>query len=202
VAETSPTDDISREKHRIRMQPGRAAMLPMITHCILAPPACNGLEILDGPYRDFSNVEVFAQEMRAGARSRRRRQDPEFGGGGGGGVHRDRSPAMRSSRRPPTVAQARKIIAAFRTAGKCRARRYQLDGGWWEGLHATWRNVPSRLRIAIAEKSLKLIGRPPLRVAMVLAGGLLAVPQWRKTRIRRFPSTGDGHRCRLPFTIG
>src|SRR3954453_15102377 len=38
-------NDISRET-RIRMQPGRATMLPLITHCILATRAF-GLEILD-----------------------------------------------------------------------------------------------------------------------------------------------------------
>src|SRR5258708_27923514 len=48
-------NDISRET-RIRMQPGRAAMIPMITHCILATRAY-GLEILDGPYSDFSNID-------------------------------------------------------------------------------------------------------------------------------------------------
>src|SRR5260370_29292315 len=53
-------NDISRET-RIRMQPGRAAMIPMITHCILATRAY-GLEILDGPYSDFSNVDGFGQE--------------------------------------------------------------------------------------------------------------------------------------------
>ena len=51
-------NDISRET-RIRMQPGRAAMIPMITHCILATRA-HGLEILDGPYSDFSNFDGFA----------------------------------------------------------------------------------------------------------------------------------------------
>src|SRR3954465_12041405 len=53
-------NDISRET-RIRMQPGRAAMLPMITHCILATRAYD-LEILDGPYSDLSNVNGFGQE--------------------------------------------------------------------------------------------------------------------------------------------
>src|SRR3954470_9874936 len=52
--------DISRET-RIRMQPGREAMVPLITHCILATRA-HGLEILDGPYSDFSNVNGFGQE--------------------------------------------------------------------------------------------------------------------------------------------
>ena len=53
-------NDISRET-RIRMLPGRAAMIPMITHCILAARA-HGLEILDGPYSDFGNVNGFAAE--------------------------------------------------------------------------------------------------------------------------------------------
>lgn len=40
-------NDISRET-RIRMQPGRAAMIPMITHCILAT-RMHGLECSMGP---------------------------------------------------------------------------------------------------------------------------------------------------------
>ena len=57
-------NDISRET-RIRMQPGRAAMIPMITHCILATRA-HGLEILDGPYSDISNIDGFAVECAQG----------------------------------------------------------------------------------------------------------------------------------------
>ena len=57
-------NDISRET-RIRMQPGRAAMIPMITHCILATRA-HGLEILDGPYGDISNIDGFAVECAQG----------------------------------------------------------------------------------------------------------------------------------------
>src|SRR3978361_470085 len=44
-------NDISRET-RIRMQPGRAARLPLITHLILATRA-PGLGILDGPFTDL-----------------------------------------------------------------------------------------------------------------------------------------------------
>ncbi len=61
----SGPNDIARET-RIRMQPGRAAMLPMITHCILATRA-HGLEILDGPYSDFSNFDGFGAGMHPGA---------------------------------------------------------------------------------------------------------------------------------------
>ena len=57
-------NDISRET-RIRMQRGRAAMTPMITHCILAARA-HGLEILDGPYSDISNIDGFAVECAQG----------------------------------------------------------------------------------------------------------------------------------------
>src|SRR6201996_5647906 len=57
-------NDIARET-RIRMLPGRAAMIPMITHCILATRA-HDLEILDGPYSDFSNVDGFAHECTQG----------------------------------------------------------------------------------------------------------------------------------------
>src|SRR6187402_2930674 len=57
-------NDIARET-RIRMLPGRAAMLPMITHCILAT-RLHGLEILDGPYSDFSNAAGFAEEATQG----------------------------------------------------------------------------------------------------------------------------------------
>src|SRR6202023_2528142 len=52
-------NDISRET-RIKMLPGRAAMIPMITHCILAARA-DGLDILDGPYSDFSNTDGFGK---------------------------------------------------------------------------------------------------------------------------------------------
>src|SRR6201747_1805152 len=53
-------NDISRET-RIRMMPGRAAMLPMITHCILAA-RLHGLEILDGPYSGIGDADGFARE--------------------------------------------------------------------------------------------------------------------------------------------
>ncbi|MEY9698488.1 citrate lyase beta subunit [Bradyrhizobium diazoefficiens] len=57
-------NDISRET-RIKMLPGRAAMIPMITHCILATRA-HGLEILDGPYSDINNSDGFATECAQG----------------------------------------------------------------------------------------------------------------------------------------
>src|SRR5712671_3050651 len=57
-------NDISRET-RIRMLPGRAAMLPMISHCVLAT-RLHGLQILDGPYSDLRNAAGFAEECAQG----------------------------------------------------------------------------------------------------------------------------------------
>ena len=68
-------NDISRET-RIRMQPGRAAMMPMITHCILATaPAWprNSRRTL----QRFQQCRRLRAGMRAGPRSRLRRQDPD-----------------------------------------------------------------------------------------------------------------------------
>ncbi|MDP1882196.1 MAG: CoA ester lyase, partial [Bradyrhizobium sp.] len=96
-------NDISRET-RIRMLPGRAAMIPMITHCILATRA-HGLEVLDGPYSDFSNVDGFGQECAQGR---------DLGFDGKTLIHPGQIDACNAIFTPPAqeVAHARKIIAA------------------------------------------------------------------------------------------
>jgi citrate lyase beta subunit len=116
-------NDISRET-RIRMQPGRAAMIPMITHCILATRA-HGLEILDGPYSDISNIDGFATECAQGR---------DLGFDGKTLIHPSHIEACNAIFTPPAeeVEQARKIIAAFRKARKTPPRRHparRADGG-------------------------------------------------------------------------
>ena len=132
-------NDISRET-RIRMQPGRAAMIPMITHCILATRA-HGLEILDGPYSDISNIDGFAVECAQG-------RDLGFDGktlihpepyrglqrhlhAAGGGGRRKRARSSRHS-------SGRKTLPAAPSSS---------TGGWWERLHADM----ARGTIAIAD---------------------------------------------------
>ena len=107
-------NDIARET-RIRMQPGRAAMIPMITHCILATRA-HGLEILDGPYSDFSNVDGFAQECTQGR---------DLGFDGKTLIHPGQIEACNAIFTPPAeeVAEARKIIAAFERPENASRRR-------------------------------------------------------------------------------
>jgi citrate lyase subunit beta / citryl-CoA lyase len=131
-------NDISRET-RIRMQPGRALMLPMITHCILATRAY-GLEILDGPYSDFSNVDGFGQECTQGR---------DLGFDGKTLIHPGQIEACNAIFTPPAeeVAQARKIIAAFERPENASRGAIQLDGRMVERLHADM----ARRTIAIAD---------------------------------------------------
>jgi citrate lyase subunit beta/citryl-CoA lyase len=131
-------NDISRET-RIRMQPGRATMLPMITHCILATRA-HGLEILDGPYSDFSNFNGFGQECT---------QARDLGFDGKTLIHPGQIEACNAIFTPPEeeVAQARKIIAAFELPENASRGAISLDGQMVERLHADM----ARRTIAMAD---------------------------------------------------
>jgi citrate lyase subunit beta/citryl-CoA lyase len=131
-------NDLSRET-RIKMMPGRAAMLPLITHCILATRAY-GLEILDGPYSDFSNVDGFGQECA---------QARDLGFDGKTLIHPGQIEACNAIFTPPEqeVAQARRIIAAFERPENASRGAIQLDGQMVERLHAEM----AHRTIAIAE---------------------------------------------------
>ncbi|MGF6311292.1 citrate lyase subunit beta/citryl-CoA lyase [Bradyrhizobium sp. i1.8.4] len=131
-------NDIARET-RIRMKPGRAAMIPMITHCILATRA-HGLEILDGPYGDIGNVDGFAEECAQGR---------DLGFDGKTLIHPSHIDACNAIFTPPEaeVAEARKIIAAFEKPENAARGAIQLDGRMVERLHAEM----ARRTIAIAD---------------------------------------------------
>jgi citrate lyase subunit beta/citryl-CoA lyase len=131
-------NDIARET-RIRMMPGRAAMLPMITHCILVTRA-HGLEIFDGPYSDFSNVDGFGQECAQGR---------DLGFDGKTLIHPGQIEACNAIFTPPAeeVAHARKIIAAFEQPENASRGAIRLDGQMVERLHADM----ARRTIAIAD---------------------------------------------------
>jgi citrate lyase subunit beta / citryl-CoA lyase len=131
-------NDIARET-RIRMQPGRAAMVPMITHCILATRA-HDLEILDGPYSDFSNVDGFAYECTQGR---------DLGFDGKTLIHPGQIEACNAIFTPPAeeVTEARKIIAAFERPENASKGAIQLDGRMVERLHAEM----AKRTIAIAD---------------------------------------------------
>ena len=136
-------NDISRET-RIRMQPGRAIMLPMITHCILATRAY-GLEILDGPYSDFSNVDGFGEECT---------QARDLGFDGKTLIHPSQIEACNAIFTPPAeeVERARKIIAAFQLPENAARGAISLDGQMVERLHADMARRTIALADSIAAK--------------------------------------------------
>jgi citrate lyase subunit beta/citryl-CoA lyase len=139
-------NDISRETG-IRMLPGRAAMLPLITHCILATRA-HGLEILDGPYSDFSNFNGFGQECT---------QARDLGFDGKTLIHPGQIEACNAIFTPPAeqVAYARKVIAAFERPENTARGAIQIDGQMVERLHAEM----AKRTIAIAD-AIAAIGQP------------------------------------------
>ena len=131
-------NDISRET-RIKMLPGRAAMIPMITHCVLAAHA-HGLDMLDGPYGDIGNLDGFAAECTQGR---------DLGFDGKTLIHPSHIDACNAVFTPPAedVAEARKIIAAFELPENVSRGAIQLDGRMVERLHAEM----ARRTIAIAD---------------------------------------------------
>ena len=119
-------NDISRET-RIRMQPGRAAMIPMIIHCILATRA-HGLEILDGPYSDIGNVDGFALECAQGR---------DLGFDGKTLIHPSQIEACNDAFTPAAdeVDRAREILNAFERPENAGRGVIQLNGQMVERLH-------------------------------------------------------------------
>ena len=131
-------NDISRET-RIKMLPGRAAMIPLITHCVLAAHA-HGLEMLDGPYGDIANLDGFAAECAQGR---------DLGFDGKTLIHPSHIDACNTVFTPPAedVAEARRIIAAFEKPENVSRGTIQLDGRMVERLHAEM----AKRTIAIAD---------------------------------------------------
>lgn len=120
-------NDIARET-RIRMVPGRATMLPIITHCVLAAHV-HGLEMLDGPYGDIGNMDGLQQECA---------QSLDLGFDGKTLIHPSHLAICNAAFTPPAneVANARKIVAAFDLPENASRGAIQLDGRMVERLHA------------------------------------------------------------------
>lgn len=131
-------NDIARET-RMRMLPGRAAMLPLFTHCILAARAY-GLEILDGPYNDINDVAGFSKECAQGR---------DMGFDGKTLIHPGQIDAANAAYTPlaDEVARARKIMGAFDAPENRSKGVVQLDGQMVERLHVEM----AKRTIAIAD---------------------------------------------------
>ncbi len=136
-------NDIARET-RIRMVPGRATMLPMISQCVLAAHA-HGIDMIDGPYGDIGNLEGLRQECA---------QSLEMGFDGKTLIHPGHIEICNAAFTPPAeeVADARRIVAAFERPENASRGAIQLDGRMVERLHA---EIAGRT-IAIAEAIARL----------------------------------------------
>ena len=131
-------NDIARET-RMRVAPGRAPMMPALMQCVFAARAY-GLDILDGVYNNFSDMDGFARECA---------QAREMGFDGKTLIHPSHIEACNAIFTPPAeeVEQARKIIAAFERPENVSRGAIQLDGRMVERLHADM----ARRTIAIAD---------------------------------------------------
>jgi len=131
-------NDIARET-RMRMLPGRAAMLPLFSHCILAARAY-GIEILDGPYNDISDIAGFAKECAQGR---------DMGFDGKTLIHPGQIDAANAAYTPAAedVARARKIMGVFDLPENVAKGVVQLDGQMVERLHVEM----AKRTIAIAD---------------------------------------------------
>ncbi len=138
-------NDIARET-RIRMVPGRATMLPMIAHCVLAAHA-HGIDMLDGPYSDIGNLDGLRQECA---------QSLDLGFDGKTLIHPGHIEICNAAFTPPPeeVASARSIVAAFERPENAARGAIQLDGRMVERLHA---EIAKRT-IAIAD-AIAMLGR-------------------------------------------
>ena len=131
-------NDIALET-RMRMLPGRATMVPMFASIILAARAY-GVEILDGPYSDFSDPAGFAGECT---------QARDLGFDGKTLIHPSQIEAANAAFTPPAeeLTRARAIIAAFELPENAGKGAIRFEGQMVERLHAEM----ARRMIAMAE---------------------------------------------------
>jgi citrate lyase subunit beta/citryl-CoA lyase len=131
-------NDIALET-RMRMLPGRATMVPMFSSIILAARAY-GVEILDGPYSDFSNAAGFAEECA---------QARDLGFDGKTLIHPSQIDAANATFTPPAaeLARSRAIIAAFELPENAGKGAIRFEGQMVERLHAEM----ARRTIAMSE---------------------------------------------------
>jgi citrate lyase subunit beta / citryl-CoA lyase len=120
-------NDLAKET-RARLMDGRAPMVPWLTTAVLAAHAY-GVDILDGVYNDFHDVEGFRRECVQGR---------DMGFDGKTLVHPIQIAPCNAAFSPTSdeVAQARRIIAVFELPENREKGVVQLDGRMVERMHA------------------------------------------------------------------
>jgi citrate lyase subunit beta/citryl-CoA lyase len=121
------TNDLAKET-RARAMDGRSPMVPWLTTAVLAAHAY-GVEILDGVYNDFHDVEGFRRECVQGR---------DMGFDGKTLVHPNQITPCNAAFSPTAdeIAQARRIIAVFELPENEAKGVVQLDGRMVERMHA------------------------------------------------------------------
>ncbi|EFO32360.1 citrate lyase beta subunit [Roseibium sp. TrichSKD4] len=121
------TNDLAKET-RAQLTPGRAAMMPWLMTCVAAARA-GGIDILDGVYNNFQDLDGFAAECVQGA---------EMGMDGKTLIHPKQIEACHTAFSPSEaeVEWARKINAIFDQPENASKGAIQVDGKMVERLHA------------------------------------------------------------------
>lgn len=132
------TNDLAKDT-RARITPGRDALRPWLMTCVAAARAY-GLDIMDGVFNDFADVQGFARECG---------EARDMGFDGKTLIHPNQIAAANAAFAPNAeeLAQARSIIAAFERPENKGKGVIALDGRMVERLHADM----AQRTVAIAE---------------------------------------------------
>jgi citrate lyase subunit beta/citryl-CoA lyase len=137
-------NDIAKDT-RVRIEPGRATVLPWIMQCVLAARAY-GVDVLDSVYNDFTNAEGFAAECAQGA---------SCGMDGKTLIHPSQIAAANAAYAPAQaeVDWSRRVVEAFAEPGNADKGAINLDGKMVERLHVFGAQRVLALAEAIAARA-------------------------------------------------
>ncbi|CAH1650426.1 (3S)-malyl-CoA thioesterase [Hyphomicrobiales bacterium] len=119
-------NDIAKET-RMRVSPGRATLVPLLTSIVVAARA-HGLAVLDAVYNAIGDAEGFAAECAQGR---------DLGFDGKTVIHPSQIAAAKAAFAPSAdeIAEAEAIVAAFALPENASAGAISLDGRMVERLH-------------------------------------------------------------------
>ncbi|MBS7543540.1 HpcH/HpaI aldolase/citrate lyase family protein [Ancylobacter oerskovii] len=138
------TNDLAKETGA-RIVPGRAPMQAWLSLCVLAARA-GGVEVLDGVWNDFRDLDGLARECREAA---------EMGFDGKTLIHPTQLDPCNAAFTPPAgeVEAARALIAAFDLPEHAGKGVIQIEGRMYERMHADIARKTVALAEAIAARS-------------------------------------------------
>ncbi|MBS8261791.1 CoA ester lyase [Roseibium polysiphoniae] len=138
------TNDLAKET-RAQLNPGRAVMMPWLMTCVASARA-GGIDILDGVYNAFNDLEGFEAECAQGA---------EMGMNGKTLIHPKQIEACHAAFSPSEeeIAWARKINDLFDLPENANKGAIQVDGKMVERLHADMGLRSIAIADAIASRS-------------------------------------------------